>query len=158
MANKISVVNCRVSRLFPKPKIGLKRVAEAVVGPLSYMFLFYNLHQLARAYPSFSSGLFDVRMVIILSVLAVLRSILRESLVSPIAGLMSVGLMLRFLYSSGSLTRFGVIQMQIEALTIKIKFATLLLVVLIILTAKTLQYVHEVSTILRIEEGNMHQL
>jgi hypothetical protein len=151
MANKISVVNCRVSRLFPKPKIGLKRVAEAVVGPLSYMFLFYNLHQLAQTYP-LSSNLIDVHMAVILSVLAILRAVFRESLVAPIAGLTSVGLMFRFLYGSGSLTTFGVIHVQIETLMIKIRFTTLLIVILIILTAKTIQYIDEIIANLRVKQ------
>jgi len=94
-------------------------------------------------------------MAFILSVLAVLRALFKESVVSPMAGLASAGLMFRFLYNSGSLTRFGVLQMQIETLTVKIKFTILLLVILVILTAKTLEYMHEMFANLRIREENL---
>jgi hypothetical protein len=68
------------------------------------------------------------------------------------AGLASVGLMFRFLYGSGSLTRFGVIQVQIETLMIKIRFTTLLIVILMILTAKTIQYIDEAIANLRVKQ------
>lgn len=155
MAHKISVMDLGVSRLFPKPKMDLKRVAEATLGPLCYMALFYNLHQLARTY-SFSLNFMDIHMAMLLSVLAILRSLFKESLVSPTAGLTSVGFMFRFLYSSGSLTQFGVIQVQIEALTVKIEFTALLVIILIILTAKTLQCVHEIFINLRFGKQNLH--
>jgi hypothetical protein len=142
------------SRLFPKPKIGLRRVAEAVVGPFCYMALFYNLHQLTQTYPV-SLSFMDIRMAMLLSVLAVVRSLFKESLVSPLAGLASVGFVFRFLYTSGSLTRFGVLQLQLEALTVKIEFTALLMVILLILTAKTFQCVHEIFANLRVGTRNL---
>jgi hypothetical protein len=155
MAHKISVMDLGVSRLFPKPKMDLKRVAEAALGPLCYMALFYNLHQLARTYP-FSLSFMDIHMAMLLSVLAILRSLFKESLVSPMAGLTSVGLMFRFLYDSGSLTRFGVIQVQMETLTVKIEFTALLIVILVILTVKTFQCVHEIFANLRFGKQDLH--
>jgi hypothetical protein len=151
MAHKPFAVDLRFSHLFPKPRVDLKRIAEAIALPLCYAILFYNLHQLAQTYLP-GSDLVNIKMALILSVLAVFRSIFKESLLAPIAGLISVGLMFNFLYGSGSLTQFGVIQMQTGVLTVRIKFAKLLILILLVFTVKTAQYIHEVVSKFRVEK------
>jgi hypothetical protein len=98
------------------------------------------------------SNFVDFRMALVFSVLAITRSIFRESVVAPIAGLTSVGLMFNFFYSTGSLRQFGVIQLQTGWITVKIKFVTLLIIILTLLALKTSQYIYEIIKNLRVKE------
>lgn len=151
MVHKIFVTDFKISRFFPKPKLNLKRILEAIVLSACYLTLFYNLQQLTQMY-LLGSNFVDFRMALVFSVLAIMRSIFRESIVAPIAGLTSVGLMFNFFYSSGSLRQFGVLQLQTGLMTVKIKFVTLLIIILTILALKTSQYIYEIIKNLKVKE------
>jgi hypothetical protein len=148
MAHKPFAADLSLSHLFPKPRVDTKRIAEATILPLCYMILFYNLHQLAQTYLP-GSDLVNMQMALVLSALAILRSIFKESLFAPVSGLASVGLVLNFLYGSGCLTQFGVLQMQTGMLTVRIRFPNLLALMLLVFTVKTAQYIYEVVAKLR---------
>jgi hypothetical protein len=60
--------------------------------------------------------------------------------------------MFNFLYGSGCLTQFGILQMQTGVLTVRISFPNLLMLILIVFIVKTAQYIYEVIAKLKVAE------
>jgi hypothetical protein len=143
MTHKIPDLTSKIARAFGTPRLDLKRVPEALIVPACYMVLFYHLNLLVSTYLP-GSNLIDLRLALILSALAITRTIFKESLISALAGLASVALMFNFLYQAGSLNQFGIIRTQTSVVTVTLKFQSLLMIILFVMILKTLLYTLEI--------------
>lgn len=143
MTHKIPDFTSKIAQAFGTPRLDLKRALEASIVPAFYMVLFYHLNLLVGTYLP-GSNLIDLRLALVLSALAITRTVFKESLISALAGLASVALMFNFLCQAGCLNQFGIIRTNTDMVTVTLEFQSLLTIILSVTILKTVQYTLEI--------------
>jgi len=143
MTYDIPYLKAKIVRVFGVPKLDLKGILEALVGPACYLGLLYYVSLLVNTYLP-GSNVVNLQLTLVLSALAITRGIFKDSLFSAVAGLTSVTLMFNLLYQADCLSHFGAVQTTTSSVSVVLKFPILLVIIITVMTLKTLLYVLEV--------------
>lgn len=143
MTYDIPYLKAKIVRVFGVPRLDLKGILEALIGPACYLGLFYYLYLLVNTYLP-DSNVINLQLTLVLSTLAITRGIFKDSLFSALAGLTSVTLMFNLLYQAGCLIHFGAVQTTTSSVNVVLKFPFLLVIIIIVMSLKALLYVLEV--------------